>query len=348
MMAIRYHEQGGPEVLTYEAVPVPEPAPGEVLVRVHAAGLNPPDWYARGGFAAIPAQLRPKVPLPSIPGSDLSGVVVAVTPGVTRWRVGDAVLGMVRFPSLGNGARAYAEFATAPQEHLARKPAGLSHVEAAGLPMAGLTAFQQLFGGLGSGLTGAEPRDFTPLVPGARALAGAALAGRTVLVNGAAGGVGHFLTQLTRAQGATVVAVASGRHETFLRGLGADRFVDYTRQHPADAERGVDHLFDTVGGPEAFRLVAAVRDCGVVSPIFHGEFHREEAAARGVTFRSGQVRSDGDQLAELAQLVDEGRLRVAVDSVFGLADAAKAHERAERGHIQGKVVLEVVPVGAGG
>jgi NADPH:quinone reductase-like Zn-dependent oxidoreductase len=266
-----------------------------------------------------------------------------VTPGVTHWQVGDAVFGMVRFPSLGNGARAYAEYATAPENHLAAKPASMSHVEAAGVPMAGLTAYQQLFGGLGAGLTGTEPRDFTPLVPGARALFGEALAGRTVLVNGAAGGVGHFLTQLTRLQGAMVVAVASGRHETFLRGLGAERFVDYTRQSPAEAVHDVDHLFDTVGGPQAFRLLPTLRDGGVISPIFHGDFHREEAAKRDITFRSGQVRSDGAQLAHLAQLLDDGRICVGVDSTFPLADAAKAHERAEQGHIQGKIVLAVAP-----
>ncbi|GLK99291.1 NADP-dependent oxidoreductase [Dactylosporangium matsuzakiense] len=343
MMAIRYHRQGGPEVLTYEAVPVPAPAPGEVLIRVHAAGINPPDWYARSGFAAIPPHLRPRLPLPSIPGSDLSGVVVAVTPEVTRWRVGDAVFGMVRFPSLSNGARSYAEYATAPEDHLAAKPAGVSHVAAAGVPMAGLTAYQQLYGGLGAGVTGAEPRDFTPLAPGADAPVGTALARRTVLVNGAAGGVGHFLTQLTRLEGATVVAVASGRHETFLGELGAHRFVDYSRQRPAEVVHGVDHLFDTVGGSEAYRLLPAVRDGGTISPVFHADFHPDEAAARGIRFRSGQVRSDGAQLARLAQLLDDGRLRVGIDATYPLAEAAAAHRHAERGHLQGKIVLTVAP-----
>jgi NADPH:quinone reductase-like Zn-dependent oxidoreductase len=317
MQAVRIHAFGEPEVLTYEEVPRPEPGPGEVLVRVHAAGLNPPDWYARRGFANLPEAIRPRVGLPFTPGSDVSGVVVATGPEVSGLTEGDAVYGLVRFPELNNGGRAYAEYATSPAAHLAHKPATLDHVEAAAVPMAGLTAYQLLFDHVGLE------------------------EGKTVLVNGAAGGVGHFLVQLAKTKGAHVIGVASGRHEVFLRGLGVDQFIDYTTSAVEELVRDVDHLFDTVGGPEGHRLLPIVRTGGTLTPVFYGEYHRELAAERGITFRSGQVHSDGGQMAVLARLFEAGRLRVGIDGVFPLADAHKAHERAEQGHIQGKLVLRV-------
>jgi NADPH:quinone reductase-like Zn-dependent oxidoreductase len=316
MKAVRIHRFGGPDVLTHEEVPRPAPGPGEVLVRVHAAGVNPPDWYARTGFATVPqAPMRPD--LPYTPGSDVSGVVAAVGPDVTEWRAGDEVFGLVRFPQLNNGGKGYAEYTTSPASHLARKPSSIDHVQAAAVPMAALTAYQFLF-------------DHIALQPN-----------RTVLVNGAAGGVGHFLVQLAKTRGARVIAVASGRHEAFLRGLGVDQFVDYTANPVADLVRDVDHLIDTVGGPHGYRLLPTVRAGGTVSPVFFGEYHRDQAAARGITFPSGQVHSDGAQLGELARLIDDGRVRIGIDSVFGLAEASKAHERAEQGHLQGKIVLQV-------
>ncbi|MGW4960694.1 NADP-dependent oxidoreductase [Nonomuraea sp. NPDC004186] len=315
MHAVRLHAPGGPEVLVYEEIARPEPGPGEVLVRVHAAGLNPPDWYARKGFANIPEGMRPELPLPYTPGTDVSGVVAALGPGVTEWQVGDEVFGLLRFPSLG--ARAYAEYTTSPAGDLARKPESVDHLRAAGVPMAGLTAYQFLF-------------DYIKLEPGSR-----------VLVNGAAGGVGHFAAQLAVDAGCHVIAVASGRHEAFLKDLGVAEFVDYTRAVVGEVVRDVDYVLDAVGGPQAYRLLPAIRDGGVYSPVFLGEYGEEEMARRGIEKRGGQVRSDGTQMAELARLMDEGRLRVGVDSVFPLRDAAKAHERAEQGHIQGKIVLQV-------
>ena len=317
MKAIRVHRQGGPEVLTYEEVPRPVPGPGDVLIRVHAAGVNPPDWYARSGFSTIPAALRPQLALPTTPGTDVSGVVEAIGDGVTEWRPGDEVFGFIRFPNLNNGGKGYAEYTTSPVGDLARKPAAVDHVRAAAVPMAGLTAYQFLF--VHIGLT----------------------SGKRVLVNGAAGGVGHFAVQLAKVTGAHVIAVASTRHEEFLRDLGADEFVDYTTTAVEDTVRDVDHVIDTVGGPHAHRLVATVRAGGTVSPVFFGEYHRDRAATRGITFPGGQVRSSGVQLADLARLIDAGSVRVGIDSVYPLADASTAHERAERGHIQGKIVLTV-------
>ncbi len=319
MKAVRMHRTGEPGVLAVEEVPRPAPETGDVLVQVHAAGMNPPDWYARKGFSNIPEDLRPTLPLPYIPGSDISGVVAAVGPGITEWQEGDEVFGLVRFPSLDRGGRGYAEYTTSPASHLARKPANLTHVEAAAVPMAGLTAYQFIV-------------DHIKLDEG-----------RRVLVNGAAGGVGHFAVQLAKQRGAYVIGVASGRHETFLRELGVDEFLDYTTTRVEDEVRDVDVLIDTVGGPDGHRFLPVLRPGGVISPVFLGEYHRERAAELGITFRSGQVHSDGKQMAELGRLLEEGRLRVGLDSVFPLAEAARAHERAERGHIQGKIVLRVVP-----
>lgn len=314
MKAVRVHAFGGPEVLVYEEVPLPSPGPGDVLVRVHAACLNPPDWYARSGFSILPESMRPERPLPFTPGSDVSGVVAAVGAGVDSWQVGDEVFGLVRFPSLGDGGMGYAEYTTSPAEHLARKPASVSHVEAAAVPMAGLTAYQYLFDHVGLEQ------------------------GRNVLINGAAGGVGHFLVQLAKTRDAHVVAVASGRHRSFLAGLGADEFIDYTTTPLTGA---VDHVFDTVGGPSAYRLLDVVKPGGTISPVFFGEYHRERAATLDITFPSGQVHSDGRQLEALAELLSSGKIRVGIDSVYPLAEAPKAHARAAEGHIQGKIVLEI-------
>jgi NADPH:quinone reductase-like Zn-dependent oxidoreductase len=317
MRAVRIHAFGPPENLVYEEVARPEPGPGDVLIRVHAACLNPPDWYARTGLLNVPEAIRPVVRLPFTPGSDVSGVVTAVGAGVTEWAEGDEVFGLVRFPDLDNGGKGYAQYTTAPASHLARKPANIDHVRAAAVPMAGLTAYQYLFDHIRLG------------------------EGGTVLVNGAAGGVGHFAVQLARTRGARVVAVASGRHETFLRDLGADRFVDYTVTAAEEVVRDVDHVLDTVGGPDGHRFLRTVRRGGTISPVFWGEYHKERGPELGITFPSGQVHSDGARMAVLAGLIEAGRVRVGIDSVFPLADAAKAHRRAEEGHIEGKIVLSV-------
>ncbi|GIH97278.1 NADP-dependent oxidoreductase [Planobispora siamensis] len=318
MHAVRLHAFGGPGVLTYEEIGRPEPGPGEVLIRVHAAAFNPPDRYARLGYANIPESLRPRLALPHLPGSDVSGVVAALGPGVTEWQVGDEVFGLVRFPSdPGRGGRGYAEYTTSPAGHLARKPASVDHVHAAGVPMAGLTAYQFLFDLI-------KPR------PGDR-----------VLVNGAAGGVGHFAVQLAKDADAHVIGVASGRHAAFLKELAVDEFVDYTAVAAEDVVRDVDHVIDCVGGPGAHRFLAVLKDGGTITPVFLGDYRLEEAARRGIRHVRGQVHSDGRQMGELARLLGEGRLRVGVDSVYPLRDAAGAHERAERGHVQGKIILRV-------
>lgn len=331
MRAIRLHEFGGPEVLRVDEVPTPEPTTGEVLVRVHAVGVNPPDWYLRDGMSNIPPGLRPPVHLPVVPGTDVSGVVAAVGADVDGFSVGDEVFGLLRFP--GPDGNAYAEYVAAPASDLARKPVGIDHVHAAGAPMAGLTAWQFLIE-----LGHDHPSPFQAARHHPRALG----AGSTVLVNGAAGGVGHFAVQLARWKGARVIAVASGGHEPFLRELGADEFIDYTRSRPEDVAHDVDLVLDTLGGPTSGRLLHTLKRGGALYPVFLADYDPDEVAALGVTVSATQVRSNGPQLAELGQLLDAGTLRVAVDSTFPLAEARRAHERAARGHLRGKLVLTVV------
>jgi NADPH:quinone reductase-like Zn-dependent oxidoreductase len=331
MKAIRLHNFGGPEVLRYEEAPLPELKPGEVLVRVHSVGINPPDWYLREGYKDLPPEWQPAVSFPFILGSDVSGVVEAVATDVQGFSIGDEVFGMVRFPSIGESA-AYAEYVAVPASDLALKPAGIDHVHAAGAPMAGLTGWQFLIELGHNEANPFQPEKHRP-VP---------LNGKTVLVNGAAGGVGHLAVQLAKWKGAYVIAVASGKHESFLRELGADEFIDYTKSPPEDVVHDVDLVLDTLGGPTTGRFLRTLKRDGALFPVFLGFSDAEEAAKLGVTVSMTQVRSNGPQLAELGRLLDAGTVRVAIDSTFPLADARKAHERAAGGHIQGKIVLTVV------
>jgi NADPH:quinone reductase-like Zn-dependent oxidoreductase len=329
MEAIQFHEFGGPGVLRYEDVPIPKLKPREVLVRVHAVGINPPDWYLRDDYQALPA-FRPSVTLPVIPGSDVSGVVKAVARDVQGFSVGDKVFGMIRFPSFGASA-AYAQYVAAPESDLALKPPGIDHVHAAGAPMSGLTAWQFLIERGHDVPNPLQPEPHRP-VP---------LEGKKVLVNGAAGGVGHIAVQLAKWQGAHVIAVASGEQEAFLRELGADEFIDYTKNPPENEVHDLDLVLDTLGGVTTARFLRTLKRGGALFPVFPGFSDAEQAAKLGIRVSMTQVRSNGRQLAEFGRLLDAGTIRVAIDSTFLLADARKAHERAARGHIQGKIVLTV-------
>jgi NADPH:quinone reductase-like Zn-dependent oxidoreductase len=333
MKAIRQHESGGPDVLRHEDAPVPGLKPGEVLVRVHAVGFNPPDGYLREGYKMLPPEWQPQLSFPLILGTDISGVIEKVADDVSDFSVGDEVYSMVRFPDgLAGGSRAYAEYVSVPASEIALKPAGIDHVHAAGAPMSLLTAWQFLVDLGHDEPNPLQPHQHEPV----------SLEGKSVLVNGAAGGVGHFVVQVAKLRGAKVIAIASGRHESVLRDLGADEFIDYTATPPEEAVRNVDLVVDAVGGPSAGRFLRTIKRGGALFPIFPLGFSgAEEAEELGITVSATQVRSNGAQLAELARFLDAGTIRVAIDSTYPLADARKAHERAARGHIQGKIVLAV-------
>ena len=312
MKAIQIYEFGPPDVLKLEEVARPEPGPGEVLVRVHAAGVNPVDWKVRA--ASSPLAQRYKDDFPLILGWDVSGVVAEVGETVVDFEIGDEVFGLVGFPGLG---RAYGEYLTAPASHLALKPRHLDHVQAAALPLVALTAWQALF----------EVGDLQ--------------AGQRLLVHAAAGGVGHVAVQLAKWRGAYVIGTASARHHEFLRDLGVDEVIDYTTTRFEDVVHEVDMVLDPISGETRARSWQVLKKGGILVSILSGI---DPATAADYGVRSGYllVRPDKAQLHELARLADGGHLRPAIDAVFPLHEAAQAHARGEQWHTGGKIVLQVV------
>lgn len=333
MKAVRLHAFGGPEVLVYEDAPKPIIGPGEVLVHVHAAGVNPPDWYLREGYRMLPPEWQPTMAFPIILGTDISGVVEAVAGDVTGFVVGDEVYSMVRFPSGLNGdSRAYAQYVAVAASELALKPAGIDHIHAAAAPMSLLTAWQFIIEQGHAVPNPLQPHQHVP-VP---------LEGRAVLVNGAGGGVGHLLVQLAKWKGARVIAVASGKHEKMLRDLGADEFYDYTRTNAEEVLRDLDLVVDAVGGPQSSRFLRTLKQGGSLFPVFGlGYDDGGEAERLGVRVSTTQVNSNGAQLAEIAPLLDDGTIRLIIDSSFPLAEARQAHQHAAKGNLQGKIALTV-------
>jgi NADPH:quinone reductase-like Zn-dependent oxidoreductase len=309
MRAIRQQTLGGPEVLALVEVPRPVPGPTEVLVRVLAAGVNPVDWKvrARGGFLGQP---------PFTVGWDVAGAVESLGYGVTRFATGDRVFGMPRFP---REAGAYAQYVTSPSRQLARTPERLSDVEAAALPLAGLTAWQSLV----------ETADVQP--------------GQRVLVLGAAGGVGHLAVQIAKARGAYVIGTARTGKHPFLFELGADAAIDYTSEDVAERAGEVDVVLDLVGGETGLDALPALRVGGLFITVpsgFDVEPLRELAGGR-VRVTGILVEPDRTGMEALGELAATGALRPHVSRTFPLAEAARAHELGETGRTQGKIVLTV-------
>lgn len=308
MRIITQRTFGGPEVLEVGEAPVPEPLPTEVLVRVRAAGVNPVDWKTRAGAGMARVLGDP----PLTVGWDVAGVVEAVGLGVTTLAPGDPVFGMPWFP---RPARAYAEYVTAPSRQFHPKPPELTFEEAAGLPLAGLTAWQILV-------------DTANVQPGQR-----------VLITAAAGGVGHLAIQVAKGRGATVLGTARGLKHPVLRRLGCDEPIDYTTTDVAAAAGPVDVIVDLVGG--SADLVPALRPGGLfvnvpsAAPAEMAEAVRE----RGARFTPFLVEPDHEGLTALAQLVEDGDLRVEVAAAFPLEQAAAAHRLGEQGRTTGKIVL---------
>ena len=310
MRAIRQQTFGGPEVLKLTEAVRPVPLPTEVLVRVRAVGVNPVEAVIRSG--GFPLLGHP----PFILGWDVSGVVEDIEPGVTRFRPGDEVYGMPFFP---RPAGAYAEYVAAPSRQLARKPAGLSHAEAAALPLAGLTAWQALV-------------DTAHVA-----------AGQRVLIHGAGGGVGHLAVQIAKARGAHVTGTASADKHDFVASLGADELIDYRATDFTAHVDGIDVVLDTIGGETARRSIGVLRPGGLLVTIVGrrdaGLAARTEAAGR--RFAGLSVEPDYPALEALADLAGSGKLRVHLQATLGLAEAAKAHELLESGSISGKIALTV-------
>lgn len=308
--AARVHQFGGTENITLEKIPTPLPGTGQVLVRVGAAGVGPWDGWIRSGNSVLPQ------PLPLTLGSDLSGTVVAVGPDVSGLKPGDEVFGVTnkRFTD------AYAEYAIAESAMIALKPASLSHVEAASVPVIAVTAWQALFDQAG------------------------VKSGQTVLIHGAAGGVGAYAVGLAKHAGAVVIATASARDEAYVKGLGADQVIDYRTQRFEDLAKDVDVVVDLVGGDTQARSFATLKRNGVmVSAVSHPD--QEAATRHGVSANFFLVDVSTAALGEVAALIDQGVLSTNVGLVLPLDEVVRAHETLEGRlpHRGGKIVLSIAP-----
>lgn len=308
MKAVRCHSREGPQALTYEDAPVPRISAGEVLIRVHAAGITPTEFTWNSTFTNSEGKDR----LPTIPAFEVSGRVEDAAPDVSDPAVGDEVYGLLNFWRDG----AAAEYVAAHAADLAPKPSSLDHVHAAAVPLSGLTAWQGLF-------------DHAQLA-----------AGQRVLIQGAAGGVGTYAVQLAHGRKAHVIGTASAKNEPFLRQLGADEVLDYHAVRLEDQVKGVDAVLDTVGGDALDRSWALLRRGGTLVTIV-GDAPEDKAAAFGVRGVSFLVQPSRAQLLELGRLIDAGTIRPVVEDVFPLEKAREAYERGLLGHNRGKLVLRV-------
>ncbi|WP_405373634.1 MULTISPECIES: NADP-dependent oxidoreductase [unclassified Microbacterium] len=315
MTAMVFDEPGGCDVLHESRMPVPRPALSELLIRVVAAGVNPIDAKTRAGrgvsgqIAGYPATL----------GFDFSGVVVSTPFEAHPLQPGDQVFGMVPFPRTGG---TYAEYVVVPSLSVARKPAALSHVEAAGVPLAALTAW-------GLVVETAHAHE-----------------GQRILIHAGSGGVGHFAVQLAAYFGAHVTATGSERNLPWLRELGASVVVDYATTRFEDIVGEMDVVIDLVGNVHddtGSRSLSVIRPGGlyIMVPTGAWDEYADAAAAAGVRATTYKVIPDGTVLATLGRLLESGAIQVYVDRVFELSAAGEAHREIERGHSRGKLVLSV-------
>ena len=305
MKAVRLSAYGPAENLKLEEIPTPTPGKGDVLIKVYAAAVNPVDWKIRDGKF-------PLLKLPATLGFDVSGVVETVGEGAPRFKPGDEVY--VYLPLARAGG--YAEYALASEKDVAKKPAKVDHVHAAAVPLAGLTAWQALFDQAGL------------------------KEGQSVLIHAGAGGVGHFAVQFAHARGARVYATASESNQAFLKELGADVVIDYKSQKFEDIAKDVDVVLDSIGGETQARSLGCVKKGGTLVSIV-GMPDQAKCKDLGITGKAFLVQPNADQLATIATMIDEGKLKPHVSEQIPLADAAKAHQLSETGRTKGKIVLTV-------
>lgn len=308
MKVVCIYTYGGPGVLVYEDAPRPHPGDGEVLVRIHAVGINPLDWKVREGRMKEVCHHT----LPLVLGWDVSGVVEAIGAGVSRLKVGDEVFSCPDITRDGG----YAEFIVIKEPEVAIKPKSIDHLHAAVLPMAGLTAWQTLF----------SAADLS--------------AGQRVLIHAAAGGVGHLAVQLAKWKGASVIGTAKAHNHEFLRQLGADQVVDYDTERFEDVVQPVDVVLDTIGGETQARSWKVVKPGGILVSIISPP-SAEIAGTRGTRQAFVLTQPNAAQLAEIAKLAEAEKLKAMVEVTLALSDATRGQELSERGHQRGKIVLRV-------
>jgi len=306
MKAVRIHSYGGPEVLKYEDAPRPVPTDDDVLIKVIAAGVNPVDWKIRQGY------MEGMITLPLIPGWDVAGVIEEKGQKVTGLEIGDSVY--TRPSIFRNGA--YAEYIAVKASEVAFKPETIDYIQAAAVPLAGLTAWQSLF-------------DLAHLQ-----------AGQKILIHAAAGGVGHFAVQFANWAGAHVIGTASADNHEFLKSIGAHETIDYTTTAFEDAVHDADVVLETMGGEVWQRSWKSLKKGGIMVSTLRGP----EAGGMDALNKLCAhvfVQPDAAQLDEIAVLIDSGHVRAEVDEVFPLHEADKAHRSNEAGHTRGKIVLDV-------
>jgi NADPH:quinone reductase-like Zn-dependent oxidoreductase len=309
MKAVRIHSYGGPEVLKYEDAPEPTPGKGEVLVKVYAAGVNPVDWKVREGYL----KQAINYPLPLILGWDVAGIVESIGTGVTKFKKGDEIFGK---PDLTrNGA--YAEYIVVNESDLALKPKSKDFVHSAAVPVTSLTAWQSLF-------------DVAKLE-----------AGQKILIHAAAGGVGSFAVQFAKWKGAYVIGTASKNNLEWLKSIGADETIDYNVVKFEDVVHDMDVVLDTIGGETQNRSCKVLKKGGIlVSTV--GQPSEKEAEKFGVRCGVGNAVSNPEQLNQIANLIDEGKVNPLVETILPLSEARRAHEISQSGHTRGKSVLKVI------
>jgi NADPH:quinone reductase-like Zn-dependent oxidoreductase len=308
MKAVVMHAYGGPEVLKIEGVPRPEPKDDEVLIRVVAASINPVDVAIRQGYMAEMAAIK----LPLIPGMDAAGVIEKTGNKVTKFKKGDPAFAF--FTLEGEGG--YAEFVTAKQDEVAAKPQTINYAQAAALGAAGSTAWEALV-------------DTAKLS-----------SGQMVLIHGGSGGVGHFAIQIAKARGAKVLATGSSANQDFLRQMGADVAIDYTKTKFEDVAKNVDVVLDSVGGDTLERSYGVVKKGGIIVSIMD-EPKQMALDAHGIRGASLICVPKADVLERLAQLITARKLMPVVSQSFPLTDVVKAQEQIATRHTRGKIVLEV-------
>ena len=303
MKAIVIDAYGDNGVVQLREVERPRPGAGEVLVRIQAAGVNPVDWKIRSG-----AGQRMGMTLPIGLGGEIAGLVEELGEDVAAFEPGDAVFGIIK-------SGGFADYAVAPAADLARKPDSLDPIHAAAVPLGGLTAWQAMF-------------DTAHLA-----------AGQRVLITNSSGGVGSLAVQIAKARGAHVTAMSSARNEAFVRGLGADAFIDYTAQPFEHAARDMDVVFDTVGGDTFQRAFKTLKPGGFL--VTSVAFPTDEDQTRGVGVARVLCKPNGEQLAQMGAMVDAGELKPQVTTVLPLDQAREALEQSEAGRTRGKIVLQV-------
>jgi len=306
MKAVVAHQYGGPEVLKFEEVPRPEPKENEALVRVIASGVNPADPLTLSGKYAREFGTH----LPLIPGYDIAGIVEKTGAKVTKLKAGDAIYG---YPTFGGG---WAEYLTVTEGEVAAKPASLSFAEAAAVPMGALTAWQALV-------------DVAQL-----------RAGQTILIHGGSGGVGSFAVQIAKARGARVIATASTANQDLLKQLGADVAIDYTKTRFEEIAKDVDAVLDPVGKETLARSYGVMKKGGIVMSLV-ARPDPVELEKRGIRGAAISVHPDADDLAEIAHLIDAGKIKPIVTQVLPLSEAIAAQQQAATHHTRGKIVLRI-------